>query len=192
MKRFRCNRVASRVASSTQGVGSTLRLCSASNGYIRYDKYCQRTCGFCSAEPTIASESPAPSPAEYQPTLYPSGYCGDNNFKSAFPIICFVFFSPSACCESYKKDGGCLVDGVFASGGHYHGYCARSCLYCGPTAAPTLPRPSPAPSTWKPTSSQAPTANCNDGFLLRDAKDFLRLDLNLSDLCLTLVRSACL
>mmetsp|Transcript_15038 Transcript_15038/g.46701 ORF Transcript_15038/g.46701 Transcript_15038/m.46701 type:complete len:108 (+) Transcript_15038:180-503(+) len=80
----------------------------------------------------------------------------------------------------------CVYDWI----GHYHGYCRRSCLYCGPTPIPTLPQPSSAPSTRYPTLSQIPTANCDDGFLLRDARDFLRRELNLSGLCAMFVCSA--
>ena len=67
--------------------------------------------------------------------------------------------------------------------GQYAGFCARSCFYCGPTATPTLIPPTPAPTTLLPTTSQVPTAICNDGFLQRDAKDFLRNDLGWSELC---------
>ena len=178
--------------------------------YCRYDEYCQLTCGYCSARPSLAPSGPTFPPTDsfppttYEPSLSPSDYCGDNSFKSAFPMVCFVFASSSACCRSYTSGKGCDKGGVFAPGGEcdnmfdttmchlfsdlsgqYSGYCARSCLYCGPTPTPTLIPPTPFPSTLKPSTSQVPTAVCNDGFLLRDAKDFLRADSDLPELCAT-------
>jgi len=74
---------------------------------------------------SVLPSTPYPSSSVlYQPTLQPSQYCGNNNFKSAFPMICFVFISSSECCESYKNDGGCGPGGPFALGGN------EECIAC--------------------------------------------------------------
>lgn len=89
----------------------------------RYDEYCQLTCGFCSAQPTQAPSGPSSpptnsfSPTTYAPSRHPSEYCGDHDFKSAFPMVCFVFDSTQACCQSFVDDAGCDAGGVFAGGG---------------------------------------------------------------------------
>mmetsp|Transcript_32163 Transcript_32163/g.99327 ORF Transcript_32163/g.99327 Transcript_32163/m.99327 type:complete len:410 (+) Transcript_32163:717-1946(+) len=150
----------------------------------RYDKYCQMTCGFCHDQ--LGDQLgllPSSFPLAYEPTATPSHYCGDNDFKAVFPIICFAFKSSLKCCESHENAGGCKNGGMFSSGGQYHGFCARSCAYCGPTGTPTFTPPTLVPSTMVPSTSQIPTALCNDGFLLRDAKKFLRRKLGLPELC---------
>ena len=89
----------------------------------RYDEYCQLTCGFCSAQPTQAPSGPSSlptnsfSPTTYAPSKSPSEYCGNHDFKSAFPMVCFVFVSTEACCQSFVDDGGCDAGGVFAERG---------------------------------------------------------------------------
>lgn len=77
----------------------------------------------------------------------------------------------------------CTNNNLMGSPGQYHGFCARSCAYCGPTGTPTFTPPTLVPSTMVPSTSQIPTALCNDGFLLRDAKKFLRRKLGLPELC---------
>ncbi len=98
-------------------------------------------------------------------------------------VMLVVYLRREACnCVEDRAQASCSHSCPI---GQYQGFCARSCFYCGPTPTPTLIPPTPAPSTVVPSISQVPTAVCNDGFLQRDAKDFLRDKLGWPELCRT-------